>query len=127
MLSVTGFVTGEPQTKDGDYGRYTEISIRFKTANGKQTHFASGRIFGKKIAVVENYIHDGDQITLHGVISSCIPRQRKDDKSDYVQFYLDIAHFSLPAKPSTDSMSKPARYKSSKPAQAQEEEEEIPF
>lgn len=125
MLSVTGFVSGEPQVKDGDYGRYTEISIRFKTANGKQTHFATGRVFGKKIEVVQKYIHDGDQITVHGMISSCSPRQRKDDKSDYVQFYLDVAHFSLPSKPSTDSMSRPAKYRSPEPAQP--EEDEVPF
>ena len=127
MLSVTGFVTGDPEVKDGDYGRYIELSIRFKTGNGKQTHFATGRVFGKKIAVVENYIHNGDQITLHGVITSCVNRQRKDDKSDYIQFYLDIASFSLPAKPSAGSMSSPKRPSMQAQSQPDPIDEEIPF
>lgn len=99
MLTITGYVSGDPVAKEGDYGRYTEISLRWKTSNGKQTHFANAKVYGKKIDVVCNYIHDGDQVTISGAIGSVVSKQRKDG-TDYCQFYMDCAEFSLPAKPS---------------------------
>jgi single-stranded DNA-binding protein len=122
MLTVTGYVSGDPVAKEGDYGRYTEISLRWKTSNGKQTHYANAKVYGKKIDVVCNYIHDGDQVTISGAVSAIMSKQRKDG-TDYCQIYMDCAEFSIPAKPSAGGgTSSPGSRRSS-----QSEEEEVPF
>lgn len=100
MLTVTGYVTGDPAPKDGDYGRYAEINVRWKTGNGKQTNYATAKVYGKKIDTVCSYIHDGDQVTISGPIQSIVQKERKD-KTIYFQFYMDCSEFSIPPKPAT--------------------------
>lgn len=40
--SFDGYVTDQPVVKDGNYGRYTEITLRVATA-GKEVHYATSR------------------------------------------------------------------------------------
>jgi single-stranded DNA-binding protein len=95
MLTITGYVTGDPAIQDGDYGRFVELSVRWKTGNGKQTHWAAAKIYGKKIEVAMKYIRDGDQITISGTVNS-IKNKTKKDATEYCQFYMDCAEFSIP-------------------------------
>jgi single-stranded DNA-binding protein len=95
MLTITGYVTGDPAIQDGDYGRFIELNVRWKTGNGKQTHWAAAKIYGKKIEVAMKYIRDGDQVTISGVINS-IKNKTKKDGTEYSQFYMDCAEFSIP-------------------------------
>lgn len=122
MLTVTGYITGDPQPKEGDYGRYAEISIRWKTANGKQTHYANARVYGKKIDVVCKYIHDGDQVTISGAVQSIVVKQRKDDQSNYCQIYMDCSEFSIPPKSGGDTTGRPPTI-----SRVDQQEEDIPF
>ena len=125
MITVTGFVTGDPKVEEGDYGKTCSINLRFKTANGKQTHYLTGKIYGRRIEVAQKYIHDSDQITVSMPISMVSHKQTKKDGTDYFCFYGDISEFSLPAKPSAGQVSAPTRQAFN---QADEiDEDEVPF
>jgi single-stranded DNA-binding protein len=130
MLTVTGYVTGDPTPKDGDYGKYAEINVRWKTSNGKQTNYATAKVYGRKIDTVMNYIHDGDQVTISGPIQSIMQREKKD-KTTYFQFYMDCAEFSLPAKPTTGGDTATTSPRMPQPARRNPEpdpiDDEIPF
>lgn len=99
MLSVTGYVTGEPREEEGNYGRYCTINLRFKLASAKSlVHYATARVYGSRIQPVLDWIHDGDQITIHGPIKKVEQKSRKSDGTTYLQFYMDASYYSFPAK-----------------------------
>ena len=101
MFTTTGYVTGDPEIQDGDYGRFIELNVRWKTGNGRQTHWATAKVYGKKIEVATKYIRDGDQVTISGVINS-IKNKTKKDGTEYCQFYMDCAEFSIPPSEQKD-------------------------
>lgn len=118
--SFDGYVTDQPVVKDGKYGRYTEITLRVATA-GKEVHYASSRFYGRKIGPIEEYINNGDYITMSGCVTSIKEKQKSDGGGKYCQIYLKDACYTLPPK-----MTGEARFRPSLPPAALEERLDIP-
>lgn len=118
--SVDGYVTDQPVVKDGKYGRYTEITLRVATA-GKEVHYATSRFYGRKIGPVEEYINNGDYITMSGCVTSIKEKIKSDGGGKYCQIYLKDACYSLPPK-----MASEARFRPSLPSTVLEERLDIP-
>ena len=118
--SVDGYVTDQPVVKDGKYGRYTEITLRVATA-GKEVHYATSRFYGRKIGPIEEYINNGDYITMSGCVTSIKEKIKSDGVGKYFQIYLKDACYSLPPK-----MAGEARFRPSLPYTVLEERLDIP-
>jgi hypothetical protein len=88
--SVDGYVTDQPVVKDGKYGRYTELTLRVATA-GKEVHYATSRFYGRKIGPIEEYINNGDYITMSGCVTSIKEKIKSDGGGKYCQIYLKDA------------------------------------
>jgi hypothetical protein len=119
-LTATGYVTGKPKIDSGDYGESCTIGLRCKGEGGKHVFYVNAKFFGKKMATIEKYINDGDQISVTGVVAMALEKTKKDG-TKYTSVYMNGAAFSLPASKSTNDM--PAR---DRPAPAPSEEE-VPF
>lgn len=102
--SFDGYVTKQPITKDGDYGRYVDIDLRVATA-GKEVHYVSSRFYGRKIGPIMEYINNGDYITMSGCVTSIKERTRETGK--YCQIYLKDACYTLPPKVSSEPRFRP--------------------
>lgn len=96
-LVASGYVTGEVQVKDGDYGKSATVGIRSKTTNGKQTHFVNATFYGKKIETVVKFMEDGRQVTLVGSVKNIAPKKKKDG-TEYVAVYMDATDFTIPER-----------------------------
>jgi hypothetical protein len=118
--SVDGYVTDQPVVKDGKYGRYTEVTLRVATA-GKEVHYATSRFYGRKIGPVEEYINNGDYITMSGCVTSIKEKIKSDGGGKYCQIYFKDACYSLPPK-----MAGEARFRPSLPSTVLEERLDIP-
>jgi hypothetical protein len=118
--SFDGYVTNQPIVKDGKYGRYTEITLRVATA-GKEVHYATARFYGRKIGPVEEYINNGDYITMFGCVTSLKEKQKTDGSGKYCQIYLKDACYTLPPKIAGE-----ARFRPSLHSPALEERLDIP-
>jgi hypothetical protein len=100
MISVTadGYVVKEPAVEDGDYGRYIELTIRVATT-GREVHYVTGRFYGRKIKPIEDFIHNGDYITMSGAITNMYPKEKQESGGGrYVQLYLKDCYYTLPPK-----------------------------
>lgn len=96
-LVASGYVTGEVQVKDGDYGKTATVGIRSKTTNGKQTHFVNATFYGKKIDTAVKFMEDGRQVTLVGSVKN-IAQKKKKDGTEYVAVYMDATDFTIPER-----------------------------
>lgn len=117
--SFDGYVTDQPVVKDGNYGRYTEITLRVATA-GKEVHYATSRFYGRKIGPIAEYINNGDYITMFGCVTSIKEKIKSDGGGKYCQIYLKDACYSLPPK-----MAGEARFRPSLPSTVLEERLDI--
>lgn len=102
--SFDGYVTKQPITKDGEYGRYVDLDLRVATA-GKEVHYVSSRFYGRKIGPIMEWINNGDYITMSGCVTSIKERTRETGK--YCQIYLKDACYTLPPKVSTEGRFRP--------------------
>ncbi len=118
--SFDGYVTEQPTVKEGKYGRYTEITLRVATA-GKEVHYVSSKFYGRKIGPIEEYINNGDYITMFGCVTSIKEKQKSDGGGRYCQIYLKDACYTLPPK-----MAGEARFRPSLQPPALEEGLDIP-
>ena len=118
--SFSGYVTEQPVVSDGQYGRYTDVTLRVATA-GKEVHYVSSRFFGRKIGPIQEYINNGDCITMSGCVTSIKEKQRSDGGGKYCQIYLKDACYTLPPK-----MAGEARFRPSLQSPALEERLDIP-
>lgn len=117
--SFDGYVTEQPTIKEGNYGRYTEITLRVATA-GKEVHYVSSRFYGRKIRPIEEYINNGDYITMSGCVTSISERRKEAGGGKYCQIYLKDACYTLPPK-----MAGEARFRPSLPTANLEERLDI--
>ena len=115
--SVDGYVTKQPITREGEYGRYVDLDLRVATA-GKEVHYVSSRFYGRKIGPIMQYINNGDYITMSGCVTSIKEKIRESGK--YCQIYLKDACYTLPPKASTE-----ARFKAALPAPNSDESEDL--
>jgi single-stranded DNA-binding protein len=108
-LTATGYVTGKPQIESGDYGDSCSISLRTKGNSGKHQFYVNAKFYGKKMAVIEKYINDGNQVTVTGTIGAAIEKTRKDG-TKYTAIYMTGSDFALPpnGEPSVMSQAKSA-------------------
>lgn len=100
MISITadGYVMKEPVLEDGDYGKYIELTIRVATA-GREVHYVTGRFYGRKIKPIQDFIQNGDYITISGSITNMYPKQKQESGGGrYVQIYLKDCYYTLPPK-----------------------------
>jgi hypothetical protein len=118
--SVDGYVTDQPVVKDGQYGRYTEITLRVATA-GKEVHYATSRFYGRKIGPIEEYINNGDYITMFGCVTSIKEKVKANGGGKYCQIYLKDACYTLPPKTTGE-----ARFRPDLPSSVLEEKLDIP-
>lgn len=118
--SFDGYVTEQPVVKEGNYGRYTEITLRVATA-GKEVHYVSSRFYGRKIRPIEEFINNGDYITMSGCVTSISERSKERNGAKYCQIYLKDACYTLPPK-----MAGEARFRPSLPSADPEERLDIP-
>jgi hypothetical protein len=117
--SLDGYVTEQPTLREGKYGRYIELTLRVATA-GKEVHYATSRFYGRKIGPIEEYINNGDYITMFGCVTSIKEKIKSDGGGKYCQIYLKDACYSLPPK-----MSGEARFRPSLPSAVLEERLDI--
>jgi hypothetical protein len=124
MLSLTavGYVSGKPRIENSDYGDSISIGIRCKGDGGKNVFYVNAKFYGKRMAPIEKFINDGDQVTLSGTISAVIEKTKKDG-TKYSQFYMNGSGFSIPPNPSKDAPAPLRPLRSSD----EEEEDEVPF
>ena len=115
--SVDGYVTKQPITREGEYGRYVDLDLRVATA-GKEVHYVSSRFYGRKIGPIMQYINNGDYITMSGCVTSIKEKTRESGK--YCQIYLKDACYTLPPKASTE-----ARFKAALPDRNSGESEDL--
>lgn len=104
-LTATGYVTGEVKIEDGEYGKRGILTIRARTATGKQTHFINATFYGKKIDVVQKYMEDGRQVAVSGVVKNMMGKKSKNG-DDYCSIYMDCTDFSLPERQNESSGSR---------------------
>jgi len=115
--SVDGYVTKQPITREGEYGRYVDLDLRVATA-GKEVHYVSSRFYGRKIGPIMQYINNGDYITMSGCVTSIKEKTRESGK--YCQIYLKDACYTLPPKASTE-----ARFKVALPDRNSDQSEDL--
>jgi hypothetical protein len=101
-LTATGYVSGKPKIESGDYGENCTISIRAKGDGGKHPFYVNAKFYGKRMATIEKYINDGDQVTVTGTVSMAIEKA-KQDGAKYTCVYMNGAGFTLPARANLDS------------------------
>lgn len=118
-LTATGYVSGKPKIESGDYGESCTISIRTKGEGGKHGFYINAKFYGKRMATIEKYINDGDQVTVTGTVSLALEKAKKDG-TKYTSVYMSGAGFTLPARGNLDDAPAPMR-----PLPASEEE--VPF
>lgn len=118
--SFDGYVTEQPIVKDGNYGRYIEICLRVATA-GKEVHYVSSRFYGSKIKPIEEFINNGDYITMSGCVTSISERRKQNTSGKYCQIYLKDACYTLPPKMASES-----RFRPTLPSADPEEKLDIP-
>ena len=80
--SFDGYVTEQPVLKEGKYGRQTELTLRVATA-GKEVHYVSSKFYGRKIGPVEEYINNGDYITMFGCVTSIKEKVKTKNPVNY--------------------------------------------
>lgn len=105
--SFDGYVTDQPAIKEGNYGRYTEITLRVATA-GKEVHYVTSRFYGRKIKPIQEFINNGDYITMSGCVTSISERVKTNGGGKYCQIYLKDACYTLPPKVATGARFRPA-------------------
>jgi hypothetical protein len=105
--SFDGYVTEQPIVKEGQYGRYIEITLRVATA-GKEVHYVSSNFFGRKIGPIEEYIHNGSYITMFGCVTSIKEKERSNGGGRYCQIYLKDACYTLPPKMAGEASFRPS-------------------
>lgn len=111
--SFDGYVTEQPMLKDGQYGRYVDVSIRVATA-GKEVHYVTSRFYGRKVNPVLEFINNGDYITMSGCVTSIKERIKEGTVAGkYCQIYIKDACYTLPPKLGGES-----RFKANLPAAA---------
>lgn len=120
-LTATGYVTGKPKIESSDYGDSCTISIRCKGDSGKHVFYVNAKFFGKRMATIEKYINDGDQITVTGTVGLAVEKVKKDG-TKYSQVYVSGAGFTLPARSNA-----PSAQGSPAPVMNNDEEDDIPF
>lgn len=91
-----GYVASNPKLEDGDYGRYIEVTLKVSIV-GKEVHYVTARFYGKKIKPVQDYVRNGDYMTMSGCVSS-IRQSAKQDGTKYCQIYLKDSFFTTPPK-----------------------------
>lgn len=101
-LTATGYVTGKPKIESGDYGDFCNLSIRCKGDGGKRVFYVNAKFYGKRMATIEKFINDGDQITVTGTVAESIEKAKKDG-TKYVSLYMSGAGFTLPSRGSADA------------------------
>jgi hypothetical protein len=99
--SFDGYVFNDPIVGDGQYGRFIDLTLRVATA-GKEVHFVTSRFYGRKISPIQEYIKNGDYITMSGCVTSIKERLKKDGTGKYCQIYVKDACYTLPPKASTE-------------------------
>lgn len=95
--SFDGWVTSQPTVKEGNYGKFIDITLRVSTA-GREVHFVTSRFFGRKIGPIVEYINNGDYITMSGCVTSIKEKTYKEKGGKYSQIYIKDACYSLPPK-----------------------------
>lgn len=118
-LTATGYVSGKPKIQSSDYGDSCTISVRCKGDSGKHAFYINAKFFGKKMATIEKYINDGDQVTVSGMVTMSKNGAKKDG-SEYTSMYMNGSGFSLPVRANTAGAPAPNR-----PLPASDED--IPF
>lgn len=101
-LTVSGFVTGEVKREESEYGKRGILTVRAKTASGKQSHYVNATFYGKRIDTVEKFMEDGRLVSISGVVKNMTPKKKKDG-TDYIAIYMDGCDFSLPERQSAES------------------------
>lgn len=96
-LTATGYVTGKPKIESSDYGDFCNISLRCKGDGGKHVFYVNAKFYGKRMATIEKYINDGDQITVTGTVSQASEKTKKDG-TKYSSVYMSGGGFTLPAR-----------------------------
>ncbi len=91
-----GYVVEDPQEKDGEYGRYTDIILKVNLG-GREVHYVQGRFYGRKITLILDFVRAGEYMTMTGSVSRIMPRVRKDGVK-CCHIYLRDAFFTLPPK-----------------------------
>lgn len=91
-----GYVVDNPEEKSGEYGRYTDIILKVNLG-GREVHYVQGRFYGRKIAVILDFVRSNDYMTMSGQVSRIMPRVRKDGVK-CCHIYLRDAFFTLPPK-----------------------------
>lgn len=107
-LTTTGYVSGKPKIESGDYGESCTISIRTKGEGGKHVFYVNAKFYGKRMATIEKYINDGDQVTVTGTVSLAMEKAKKDG-TKYTSVYMSGAGFTLPARANLDNAPAPMR------------------
>ena len=123
-LTATGYVSGKPTIEKSDYGDSLSVGIRCKGDGGKNVFYVNAKFYGKRMAVIEKFISDGDQVTLTGTVGAMLEKTKKDG-TKYAQVYMNGAGFSIPPQASTDDA--PAPLRPLKSSASDLEEEEVPF
>lgn len=104
--SFDGYVMGQPIVTDGDSGRSVQITLRVATA-GKEVHYVTSKFYGRKIRPIEEYINNGDYITMSGCVTSISEKIRQNGGGKYCQIYLKDACYTLPPKIASEPRFKP--------------------
>lgn len=107
--SFDGYVSGQPSIVDGNYGKFTQVTLRVATA-GKEVHYVTARFYGRKIGPIMEYINDSDYITMSGCVTSISEKIKENGGGKYCQIYLKDACYTLPPKSLSD-----ARLRSDRP------------
>jgi single-stranded DNA-binding protein len=127
-ISCSGYVTGDPVSKETDYGPVCEVTIRCRTTKSKPPHYVTGRVYGKRMQTILDYVHDGDQFTFTGGLKTIMGRKKKNNpEEEYFQFYVDIGEFALPSRSGDEAPKAKKAAPASTPEPQPEEEDEIPF
>lgn len=91
-----GYVVCDPELQDGEYGRQIHIILKV-SLGGREVHFVEARFFGRKIALIQDYVKAGDYMTMTGAVSRIVQRQRRDGIK-CCHLYLRDAFITLPPK-----------------------------
>ena len=105
--SFDGYVTKQPVSEEGKYGRYMDITLRVATA-GREVHYVTSRFYGRKIGPIEEYINNGDYITMFGCVTSIKGMERTSGGGKYCQIYLKDACYTLPPKMTGEARFRPS-------------------
>lgn len=99
MISVTvdGYVSKNPEYGESSYGRYAELTLRVGTAS-REVHYVTARFYGRKIRPIQEFVNNGDYMTMTGCANSLTERKSEGRAGTYVQIYLRDAYYTLPPK-----------------------------